>query len=100
MKQYWVVGGRYADTGFKEIAGGAEEECFGPFDTYEEAQGEWSRLAWTTVDDAHARYRLVKAEGPAPPDARERRRTAGRVRASGHRRPIRPLPIPVPTTLP
>jgi hypothetical protein len=65
VKQYWVVGGRYTGTDFKTIAGGGEEERFGPFDTHEEAQAEWSRLAWRTVDDAHARYRIVEraAEG-------------------------------------
>ncbi len=65
MKQYWVVGGRYTGTDFKKIAGGGEEERFGPFDTHEEAQAEWSWLAWATVDDAHARYRIAEraAEG-------------------------------------
>jgi hypothetical protein len=60
VKQYWVVGGRYTGTDFKKIVGGGEEEGFGPFDTYEDAQEEWARLAWATVDDAHARYRIVE----------------------------------------
>lgn len=60
MKQFWVVGGRYTGTDFKKVAGGGEEESFGPFDTYDEAEAEWSRLAWATVDDAHARYRIVE----------------------------------------
>jgi len=30
-EEYWVVGGRYTDTTFSEIADGAEEERVGPF---------------------------------------------------------------------
>ena len=59
---YWVVGGIYASTEFERDAGSErQEKRFGPYQTYAEAFGEWSRLAWQTVDDAHARYRIVKA---------------------------------------
>ena len=58
---YWVVGGVYASTEFNRIAGSApQEERFGPYHSYAEAFSEWSRLAWKTVDDAHARYRIVR----------------------------------------
>ena len=61
-KPYWVVGGVYTGTDFNQIsAAAAEEERFGPYESYAEAFSEWSRLAWKTVDDAHARYRIVKA---------------------------------------
>jgi hypothetical protein len=65
LLKYWVVGGRYSDTSFKTIARGRREEWFGPFDSYDQAESEWSRLAWQTVDDCHARYRIVKAKEPA-----------------------------------
>lgn len=55
---YWVVGAIYADTRFIDPAPGSREERYGPFRTYEEAKAEWSRRAWATVDDAHARYRI------------------------------------------
>ena len=59
---FWVVGGVYANTEFKRLSGSeAEEQRFGPYDSYAEAFSEWSRLAWQTVDDAHARYRIVKS---------------------------------------
>ena len=59
---YWVVGGIYSGTDFTRIADSAPtEQRFGPYDSYAEAFTEWSRLAWKTVDDAHARYRIVKA---------------------------------------
>lgn len=64
---YWVVGGPYADTRFKEPADGGGEQWHGPFKSYEEAKIEWSRLAWSTVDDAMCRYRIEKlAYGERP----------------------------------
>jgi hypothetical protein len=55
---YWVVGGEYADTGFENLADGKEEERYGPFNTYKEAQGLWQQLSWQHIDDAHVRYRI------------------------------------------
>jgi hypothetical protein len=64
MGQFWVVGGIYADTRFERMAGGGAEERIGPFPSYEAAKAEWQRRAWSSVDDAHARYR-VEEEDPA-----------------------------------
>jgi len=64
---FWVVGGPYCDTKFDEPAAGGGEEWYGPFDDYNAAKIEWSRRAWSTVDDAMCRYRiekLVKGERP------------------------------------
>ena len=64
---YWVVGGPYCDTKFNEPAAGGGEEWHGPFEDYNAAKTEWSRRAWSTVDDAMCRYRiekLVKGEHP------------------------------------
>jgi hypothetical protein len=58
MSRYWVIGGEYADTAFEQIAGGAEEERIGPFESYEAAKAEWRARAWGSVDSAHARYRI------------------------------------------
>ena len=38
---YWVVGGHYKDTSFKEIKKGFEIEKYGPFKSYEEAKVHW-----------------------------------------------------------
>jgi hypothetical protein len=57
--QYWVVGGRYADTGFTRSAGGLEERI-GPFANEREALDVWRQKAWETVDDALARYRIER----------------------------------------
>jgi hypothetical protein len=65
---YWVVGGRYKDTHFREPADPTGERWIGPFETYEAAKAEWARLAWTTVDDALIRYRIEHRAGE-PPEA-------------------------------
>jgi len=57
--RYWVVGGEYASTDFKEIAAGRAEELVGPFATYEAAYEEWQRRAWQYVDNCHVRYRII-----------------------------------------
>jgi hypothetical protein len=57
--EYWVVGGRYADTTFARAAGGTEERL-GPFKSEREALDVWRRKAWETVDDALARYRVER----------------------------------------
>lgn len=57
MQRYWVIGGEYKDTSFEAVAAG-REECFGPFDSFEQAKKEWARLAWSTVDNATTRYRI------------------------------------------
>lgn len=58
---YWVVGGKYADTNFRKLARGANEERLGPFAKYEEAMAVWRGKAWATVDDSFFRYRIEEA---------------------------------------
>jgi hypothetical protein len=59
-REYWVVGGRYADTAFTRIAGGGKEERLGPFKSEREALGVWRAKAFQTVDDALARYHIER----------------------------------------
>jgi hypothetical protein len=58
MTRYWVVGGEYQDTQFDQPAPGTALRRFGPFDTHEDAKAKWQELAWSTVDNAHARFRI------------------------------------------
>lgn len=60
MAGFWVVGGEYRDTRFKEFAEGRKEERLGPFDTYADAEREWKRVSWAAVDNCHVRYRIVE----------------------------------------
>lgn len=63
-KRFWVVGGDYLDTGFRDLAPGTSEERIGPFETYEKAHEAWQAKAWSTVDSCTRRYRIVE-ETPA-----------------------------------
>ena len=62
---YWVVGGEYRDATFTEMASGAQKERLGPFASYEEAYKMWASRAWTTVDNALMRFRIVRDEEKA-----------------------------------
>ena len=62
MARFWVIGGVYADTTFEVLAGGGTEERIGPFATHDEAKAEWQHRGWSTVDDAHARYRIEEED--------------------------------------
>jgi hypothetical protein len=63
VKRYWVVGGEYTDTTFREIAGGGAEQRHGPFATPEEAEAEWARQSWTYVDSCNVRFRILEEAG-------------------------------------
>ena len=65
--RYWVVGGEYTGTDFKEIAGGGEEDWLGPYATMDEAVAEWQRESWLHVDNCNVRYRIVEALTPPKP---------------------------------
>jgi hypothetical protein len=58
--RYWVVGCSYTDTRFCEPAEPGGERWYGPFDDFDSAKAEWTRLAWASVDDAHARFRIER----------------------------------------
>ncbi|RCK52353.1 hypothetical protein TH25_07590 [Thalassospira profundimaris] len=60
MANYWVIGGTYQDTGFEKPIG--DETRVGPFGTFEDAEKEWSKLAWQSVDDANSRYRIERLD--------------------------------------
>ena len=73
MPRYWVVGGEYADTKFKKIAGGGKETRIGPFESYAAAKDAWQAKAWATVDSANTRYQIVKEAIPGK-EAKARKR--------------------------
>ena len=55
-KNFWVIGGEYADSSFTRMRGDKELEVCGPFDKWEEALGFWRGLTSKSVDDAMVRY--------------------------------------------
>ena len=54
-KDFFVVGGEYADTTFHKIGEGKTEESYGPFHE-KEALDVWRSLTGRTVDNALIRY--------------------------------------------
>ena len=69
MKRYWVIGGEYKDTKFKELLSGRSEERFGPFRLYAEARKEWQSRTMASIDNADRRYIITlesEARTPKP----------------------------------
>lgn len=62
MAQYWVVGGEYKNTDFKDLTEGVELEEYGPFHTYEAARKEWQARNMARIDNAMVRYRIIETE--------------------------------------
>ncbi len=58
-QRYYVFGGVFADTGWSQVTAGTAE-LYGPFDSLDAAEEVWRGRAFATVDDAHARFQVVK----------------------------------------
>jgi hypothetical protein len=61
---YYVVGGEYRDTTFRELIKPAP--VTGPFESYVQAYEAWRARARETVDQAYARFQIVQTMD-APP---------------------------------
>jgi len=55
-KQFFVVGGEYADTSFTRLVGGDIPERHGPFASEHQAHEVWRSLTGRSVDEAMVRY--------------------------------------------
>ena len=62
MAEYWVIGGEYTDTDFKQLTEGGELEKYGPFHTYEAARKVWQARNMAKIDNAMVRYRIIETE--------------------------------------
>ena len=56
---YWVVGGIYKNTEFRELQEGCDLERYGPFSSYEEAKKDWDVRSWSNVDNCFTRYVII-----------------------------------------
>ncbi|MGE3962028.1 MAG: DUF4170 domain-containing protein [Dehalococcoidia bacterium] len=63
---YYVVGGEYKDTTFRELVTPAP--VAGPFESYLEAYEAWRDRARATVDQAYARFQIVQTMDAPPVD--------------------------------
>jgi hypothetical protein len=71
-KQFFVIGGEYKDPEFNEIEEGSHR-VFGPYFTYEEAEGVWRQRSERTRSQAYTRYQIVSsAHHPQRPSARQK----------------------------
>ncbi len=57
-KDWYVVGGEYADTTFQKLASGKTLDVHGPFPR-KAAMDKWRELTGLTVDSATTRYEIV-----------------------------------------
>ena len=53
-----VVGGEYADTGFKKLAKGAVLSVLGPFQR-DQAMDKWREMTGKTIDSAVTRFEII-----------------------------------------
>jgi hypothetical protein len=60
MANFWVTGGEYATTDFRELAKGAKPQRYGPFKNYEEAKAAWVAHSWANVDNCHVRFTITR----------------------------------------
>jgi len=57
-KQYWVIGGEYADTRFERIVNGGAK-ALGPYASYDAALVAWREIAVATRPMAHTRFTIA-----------------------------------------
>jgi hypothetical protein len=69
MTRYWVVGGEYKSTDFRETVDGKPPRRYGPFNTLEEAQARWAALSWAEVDNCHTRYAIETEDAGSGPSS-------------------------------
>ena len=58
---FWVVGGIYKDTKFKELAEGQKLEKYGPFKEYSEARQKWDYHSWQNSKKIKTYYKKASA---------------------------------------
>ena len=56
-RQYWVIGGEFADTNFRSLNG--PPDARGPFGSYDEALEVWRERSAETRWHAHVRYTIA-----------------------------------------
>lgn len=57
-KQFWVIGGEYADTTFDRLVDGGAT-ALGPFESYDAALEAWREVAVETRPMAHMRFTIA-----------------------------------------
>ena len=55
---YWVIGGEYADTSFRQL-NGAPAEVLGPFQSYDDALQTWRTRTRDSMPSVLTRYTIA-----------------------------------------
>lgn len=76
---YFVVGGQYRDTTFQELV--RPDRTAGPYEDYLDALLSWRGKSMAHVDEAFARYVIVRADSAT---GAERQAHTERARESAH----------------
>jgi hypothetical protein len=64
---YWVKGGIFETTEFENVCDGTEE-CYGPFETLEEAEEAWKRATFTSKLDICTHRLKIERDAEIDPD--------------------------------
>jgi hypothetical protein len=57
-KQFWVIGGEYADTRFERLVNGGAK-ALGPYPSYGDALEAWREISVETRPNAHMRFTIA-----------------------------------------
>ena len=57
-RQFWVIGGEYADTRFEHLVDGGAK-ALGPYASYDAALAAWRTVAAETKPIAHMRFTIA-----------------------------------------
>jgi hypothetical protein len=57
-----ILGYRGHLSGYRFRQADRRRNKVGPFGSFEDAEQEWSKMAWQSVDDANSRYRIERLE--------------------------------------
>ena len=57
-RHFWVIGGEYRDTSFRELTPGTSE-ALGPFQAYDDALRVWRDRSLATRPKPHVRYTIA-----------------------------------------
>lgn len=55
---YWVIGGEYADTSFRQLSG-SPAEVLGPFESYDDALQTWRERTRDSMPSVLTRYTIA-----------------------------------------
>ena len=59
-RKYWVIGGEYTDTNFRNLAEGTSTQIYGPYHHFTAARAVWQRMADDTRSVCNYRFTIAE----------------------------------------